>query len=97
MHTSIRLCWLGVVLMLGSSALAVQAAALPDFTELVDKYCGYGPAERIVEYLATYLEAGVNYFILAPVMPPDRRREHLERFASDVIPALEKMEPGKVL
>jgi hypothetical protein len=30
-------------------------------------------------------------------MPPERRRDHLERLASEVIPELEKMEPGRVI
>ncbi len=68
-----------------------------DFTDLVDKYCAFGPPDRLVDYLAKYVEAGVNYFILAPVMPPERRRDHLERLASEVIPELEKLEPGRVI
>ena len=68
-----------------------------DFSELAEKYCAYGPPERIVDYLAPYVEAGVNYFILAPIMPPDSRRDHLERIAGEVMPALEKLEPGRII
>lgn len=68
-----------------------------DFSELVDKYCGYGPPARIVDYLAKYIEAGTNYLILAPIMPPDRRREHLERLASEVVPELERITPHQVI
>ena len=68
-----------------------------DFSELVDKYCAYGPPGRIIEYLARYIEAGANYLILAPIMPPDKRIEHLDRLARDVVPALDKIEPGKIL
>lgn len=67
-----------------------------EFDHLVDKYAAYGPAERIIETLARYVEAGVNYFILAPVMPPAERRAHLERIAREVVPELEKLEPGPV-
>ena len=67
-----------------------------DFGDLVEKYCAYGSPQRMIDYLAGFIEAGVNYFILAPIMPPDRRREHLERMASEVLPALEKMEPAAV-
>ena len=35
--------------------------------------------------------------ILAPIMPPEDRRSHLERYAEQVLPVLEGMEPGKVL
>lgn len=70
-----------------------------DFGErgLVDRYCAYGPPEKVVEYLAKYIEAGTNYLILAPIMPPDKRTEHLERIANEVMPALNKITPGKIL
>ena len=45
---------------------------------LVDKYCAYGPPQRVVDYLAPYIEAGVNYFVLAPIMPEDERLSHQE-------------------
>lgn len=68
-----------------------------DFSDLVDKYCAYGPPAKVVDDLAAYIEAGVNYFILAPIMPPDSRREHLQRLAQEVIPSLEKIVPGRIL
>ncbi len=67
-----------------------------DFGELVDKYCAYGPPDRIIDYLSAYVEAGVNYFILAPIMPPADRRAHLDRLAKEVLPALQRMEPPRV-
>ena len=63
---------------------------------MIDKYAAYGPADRIIEMLAKFIDAGVNYFILAPIMPPDNRRAHMERLASEVLPELEKMEPGRI-
>lgn len=68
-----------------------------DFSELVDKYCAYGSPQKVIDYLARYVEAGANYLILAPIMPPDQRRSHLDRLAREVVPALEKIEPGRVL
>ncbi len=68
-----------------------------DFGELVDKYCAYGPPERIVAYLKDYVDAGTNYLILAPLMPLDERHAHLEKLGTEVLPALQAMEPGKVL
>ncbi len=68
-----------------------------DFGELVDKYCAYGPPERIVEYLKDYVDAGANYLILAPIMPLDERHAQLEKLGTEVLPALQAMEPGKVL
>ena len=68
-----------------------------DFGELVDKYCAYGPPERIVEYLKDYVDAGANYLILAPIMPLDERHGQLEKLGTEVLPALQAMEPAKVL
>lgn len=68
-----------------------------DFGELVDKYCAYGPPERVVDYLKDFVEAGANYLILAPIMPPGERHAHLEKLSSEVLPSLRAMEPGKIL
>ena len=67
-----------------------------DFSELVDKYCAYGPPERVAEYLTEFVDAGANYLILAPIMPPGERRGHLERLSS-ILTTLQAAEPGKVL
>jgi probable F420-dependent oxidoreductase len=68
-----------------------------DFSELVDKYCAYGSPDKVKDYLAKYVEAGCNYFILAPIMPPKNRREHLERLAREVISDLQKVEPAQII
>jgi probable F420-dependent oxidoreductase len=68
-----------------------------DFSELVDKYCAYGSPQRVKDYLANYIEAGCNYIILAPIMPKDKRREHLERIAQEVVPDLEKLTPTQIV
>ena len=67
-----------------------------DFREVVDKYCAHGLPQRVVDYLAPYLQTGVNYFVLAPVIPEDERRAHLERIAGEVLPPLRAMQPGTV-
>ena len=67
-----------------------------DFSELVDKYCAYGPPERVAEYLSEFVEADANYLILAPIMPPGERRGHLERLSS-ILTTLQAAEPGKML
>lgn len=64
-----------------------------DFSELVDKYCAYGGPDKVKDYLAKYIEAGCNYLILAPIMPSDQRRAHLERLANEVVPDLNKLTP----
>lgn len=68
-----------------------------DFSELVDKYCAYGSSARVVDYLSKYIEAGANYLILAPIMPPDQRRNHLERLATEVVPELNKLTATQII
>ncbi|MCC6304892.1 MAG: TIGR03619 family F420-dependent LLM class oxidoreductase [Rhodobacteraceae bacterium] len=61
------------------------------FEKIVDKYCAYGPAERIVEALRTYVEAGTNHLIIGLVMPEAGRMDHVARFATEILPALQAM------
>ena len=76
----------------GSDALVKVDAIGLNFYAGSPRCC---PLERARE-IAEYIDAGVNYFILAPIMPPENRRAHLERLAGEVIPGLAKMEPGRV-
>lgn len=64
------------------------------FEKIVDKYCAYGPSERIIETLGDYVRAGANHVIVGLVMPPEERMDYVEAFASDVLPALQKMKAG---
>lgn len=66
------------------------------FEHLVDRYCTYGPPDEVIEGLRKYVEAGTSYFVLAPILDPERPREGLERYAKDVLPALRKMTPAPV-
>ena len=68
-----------------------------DFSELVDKYCAYGPPQQVIDSLSEFIEAGANYLILAPIMPPEAREEHLEQLAKEVVPHLEKVSVGRVI
>jgi probable F420-dependent oxidoreductase len=61
-----------------------------DFSRLVDRYCLHGTAARIIDGLARYVEAGVFYFILAPVLRKDRPDEDLAAYAREVLPALRR-------
>lgn len=61
------------------------------FEKIVDKYCAYGPDEKIIEELAKYVEAGTNHLIVAMVMPPEERIDYVERFAENILPALQAM------
>lgn len=64
------------------------------FEKIVDKYCAYGPPERIIETLGAYVDAGANHVIVGLVMPEEHRIEHVEKFAADILPALHAMTPG---
>ncbi len=61
------------------------------FEKIVDKYCAYGPADRIVEHLAHYVEAGANHIIIALVMPPEERMDYVGKFADEILPRLQAM------
>jgi probable F420-dependent oxidoreductase len=61
------------------------------FEKIVDKYCAYGPPDRIIETLAPYVKAGANHLIVALVMPPEERMDYVAKFATEILPALQKM------
>jgi len=61
------------------------------FEKIVDKYCAYGPSERIIENLAEYVAGGANHLIVALVMPPEERMDYVHKFASEILPALQTM------
>lgn len=61
------------------------------FEKIVDKYCAYGPADRIIEHLGQYVDAGANHVIVALVMPPEERMDHVAKLASEILPELQKM------
>ena len=62
--------------------------------KIVDKYCAYGPDERIIENLESYVRAGANKLIVALIMPPEERMDYVERFATNILPELQKMKAG---
>lgn len=61
------------------------------FDRLVDKYPTLGPAERCAEHLQQYIDAGVNYIILAPICPVGEERRHIERYAERLMPFFAKL------
>ena len=66
------------------------------FEKIVDKYCAFGPPNRIVELLSRYIEAGASRLFIGLVMPPEERTIHIERFANAVMPELKKLRPASV-
>lgn len=64
------------------------------FEKIVDKYCAYGPAEKIIEDLGRYVEAGANRLIVGLVMPEAERVANVEKFARDILPSLQQMTPA---
>ncbi len=61
------------------------------FEKIVDKYCAYGPSDRIIETLGAYVEAGANNIIVGLVMPPEERMDYVEKFAAEILPSLQAM------
>lgn len=61
------------------------------FEKIVDKYCAYGPSDRIISELMTYLDAGTNNLIVALVMPEEERMDYVAKFAEEILPALRTM------
>jgi probable F420-dependent oxidoreductase len=61
------------------------------FEKIVDKYCAYGPADRIIENLKQYVDAGANHLIVALVMPEEERMKYVEQFATEILPAVQNM------
>ena len=60
------------------------------FEKIVDKYCAYGRPEDIIESLSNYVDAGATTVVVALVMPPQERLEYVERFATEILPALKQ-------
>ena len=61
------------------------------FEKIVDKYCAYGPRDKIVSELQSYVDAGANHLIIALVMPEEERMDHVANFAAEILPALQAM------
>ncbi len=68
-----------------------------EFDHLVDRYCVYGPPDRVVESITGYVEAGASYVLVGLIMPPAERRTYIERFAKGVLPSVRKLTPGRVV
>lgn len=61
------------------------------FEKIVDKYCAYGPSDKIVEDLSRYVEAGSNHVIISLVMPPEERMDYVNKCAAEIMPRLQQM------
>ncbi len=59
------------------------------FEKIVDKYCAYGPPDKIISELQTYVDAGTNHIIIGLVMPPEERMDYVAKLASEILPALQ--------
>ena len=59
-----------------------------DFSAIADRYCALGTVEQAAERLRAFAEAGVEHFILTPIVPPGATREHLEWYARDLLPVV---------
>ena len=62
------------------------------FEKIVDKYCAYGPADKIIRQLQEYVDAGTNHIIIGLVMPAEERMDHVAQFAEEILPELQSMQ-----
>lgn len=62
------------------------------FEKIVDKYCAYGPADKIISELQTYVDAGTNHIIVGLVMPEEERMDYVAKFAAEILPSLQAMQ-----
>jgi probable F420-dependent oxidoreductase len=67
------------------------------FEKIVDKYCAFGPPNRIAEILGQYVEAGASTIFTGLIMPPEERATYVERFAKEVLPQVRKHTPASVV
>ncbi len=65
------------------------------FEGLVDHIVVVGPATLCVERLQQYIDAGVDYLILAPLCDAQEQVEQLEIYARSVVPHLRPAHPVK--
>ncbi|MGI9486684.1 MAG: LLM class flavin-dependent oxidoreductase [Geminicoccaceae bacterium] len=61
------------------------------FEKIVDKYCAYGPRDKVISELQSYVDAGANHLIIALVMPEEERMDHVAKFAEEILPSLQAM------
>jgi alkanesulfonate monooxygenase SsuD/methylene tetrahydromethanopterin reductase-like flavin-dependent oxidoreductase (luciferase family) len=59
------------------------------FDDLVDRYCAFGPPEACAERIRQFQAAGVEYFVLSPVAPPEELLPQAVRYATEVLPLLD--------
>jgi probable F420-dependent oxidoreductase len=59
------------------------------FDDLVDRYCAFGPPEACAERIRQFRAAGVEYFVLSPVAPPEELLPQAVRYATEVLPLLD--------
>jgi|DewCreStandDraft_2_1066082.scaffolds.fasta_scaffold01193_11 probable F420-dependent oxidoreductase len=59
------------------------------FNDLVDRYCAFGPPEACAERIRQFRAAGVEYFVLSPVAPPEELLPQAVRYATEVLPLLD--------
>jgi probable F420-dependent oxidoreductase len=59
-----------------------------DFGPLARRYGIIGTPGQCAEQLAAFVEAGCRYFVASLIVEPERQREQIETFATEVLPRL---------
>jgi alkanesulfonate monooxygenase SsuD/methylene tetrahydromethanopterin reductase-like flavin-dependent oxidoreductase (luciferase family) len=72
-----------------STALATLADVYgQDMERIADATIPTGTPAQVAERLAAYAEAGATEVVVAPAVGPDAQERMVERFATEVLPAL---------
>jgi probable F420-dependent oxidoreductase len=67
---------------------AVSEVYQQDFTYFVDRYLLHGTPERVRARISEYRDAGATEIVFCPVGTGDRRRDIIDLFAHEVLPAI---------
>lgn len=74
-----------------AARVAVRAAGAQysgDFERIVHNYWALGPAERCIDRLVEYVEAGARHIIFGASCPAEDWNRHMETISSEIIPGL---------
>ena len=71
-----------------AEALGGQYVHSGEFMDVVRRYCVVGPAERCVERLGEYVDAGARHIVFSVACPREDRAGHIEAIIKEIVPAL---------
>lgn len=73
---------------LDTASALLSARYAMDFRPAAEKYCALGTGEDVAAAIARFYEAGVRCLVVDLIGPHEERLEHIDAFASEVLPKL---------